>query len=343
MRTGQGKIRTRMAVGLVLAAAIAVAIVALVTIDPTGRAGSGLSRQYDLDIAALAAFDPNLLLYREDVPAVATGFVRSRALVVDANGLLCVAGDKAVHVLDRAGKTLRSVTLAGEPQCLFVLVDGTLYVGLRDHVEVIDPKGQRQATWPGLGERAFLTSITASGSDVFLADAGNAVVIRCDATGKIIERMTGSPSEPFVAPSHYFDVAVASDGRLRVADPGRCRIETYTLRGDMESAWGRNSARIDGFCGCCNPVNFAMLPDGGYVTAEKGLVRVKVCNADGSLRAVVAGPEQLVEGGAARVFQSAADALASGFDVAADSHGRVYVLDTIKNAVRVFVRKGEQQ
>jgi hypothetical protein len=338
MKKRQGKIETRMAVGLVIAGAIVVAIVALVTVDPTGRGGSGLSRAYDLDVAALAAFDPNLLLYKEDAPAVATGFARSHALAVDANGLLYVAGDSAIRVLSRTGDLRRTIEPAGAPGCLFVLADGTLYAGLRDHVEVFDSKGQRLAAWPSLGERTFLTSIAVSGSDVFLADAGNAVVIHCDTAGKIINRIS-SPSGPFIVPSPYFDVAVAPDGLLRVVNPGRCRIETYTLGGDMESSWGRNSVRIDGFCGCCNPVNIAMLPDGGYVTAEKGLIRVKVCNADGSLRAVVAGPDQLLEGGAAHVFQNAVDAQASGFDVAVDSQQRVFVLDTIKNTVRVFARK----
>ena len=73
-------------------------------------------------------------------------------------------------------------------------------------------------------------------------------------------------------------------------------------------------------------------------TAEKGLIRVKVYNADGSLRGVVAGPDQLVEGGAGRVFESVADAQSSGFDVAVDTQQRVLVLDTIQNAVRVFAR-----
>ncbi len=341
MKTGRGNIPTRMAVGLVIAGAIVVAIVALLTVDPTGRSGSGLSQAYHLDVAALAAFDPNLVLYEEDAPALATGLARSRALALDANGLVYVAGDSAVRVLSRTGDVRRTVELTGEPRCLAVGAEGTLYVGLRDHVEVFDAKGKREATWPSLGDRAFLTSIAVAGSDVFLADAGNTTVVRCDITGKIVNRIN-SPSEPFIVPSPHFDLAVAPDGLLRVVNPGRCRIETYTFDGGRESVWGHNSARIDGFCGCCNPVNFALLPDGGYVTAEKGLIRVKVCHADGSLRGVVAGPDQLVEGGAARVFTSATDAQAGGFDVAVDARQRVYVLDTIKNAVRVFARKGAQ-
>jgi hypothetical protein len=56
-------------------------------------------------------------------------------------------------------------------------------------------------------------------------------------------------------PSACLDVEIAPDGLLRVNNPGRHRVETYTFDGDLELFWGRPSAAIDGFCGCCNPVN----------------------------------------------------------------------------------------
>jgi hypothetical protein len=226
-----------------------------------------------------------------------------------------------------------------------VTEDGTLYVGLKDHVEVFDRAGQRTATWDSLGEEAVLTSIAVYRNDVFVADAGHRVVLRYDLEGTLIDHIGEKDPEKgitgFVIPSANFDLAVAPDGLLRVANPGESRIEIYTLDGDLELFWGEASMRITGFCGCCNPVNFAMLDDGSYVTAEKGLVRVKVYNPDGSFRGVVAGPEQLVKGGVSRVFTNAADAEAGGFDVAVDSRGRVYVLDTIENRIRIFVSKAD--
>ena len=84
--------------------------------------------------------------------------------------------------------------------------------------------------------------------------------------------------------------------------------------------------RIDGFSGCCNPSHIALLADGAFVTAEKGLPRVKIHNIDGSLRCVVATPDQFEEG-------------VTGLDVAVDAEGRIHVLDPSRNVVRRFEEK----
>ncbi len=92
------------------------------------------------------------------------------------------------------------------------------------------------------------------------------------------------------------------------------------------SSWEAAGFGIEGFSGCCNPAHFALLPDGGFVTAEKGLPRVKIHNVDGSLRCVVAAPDQF-------------DDAASGLDVAVGPKGRIYVLDPGRNQIRVFEGK----
>jgi len=342
MNASEGKVDTGIIVGVLIAVAVAVAIGSLLLVDATGQKGSGLSDAYDLDAAKLAKFDPNLLHYEEIGSPVPTGFARSRGLALDGDGRFYVAGDEAIRVLSRTGNLERVIGLSREPRCVAVAPDGKLYVGLRDHVEVFDGAGQRLASWKKLGLRAFLTSIVVASDEILVADAGNAVVLRYDAAGTVIGRIGEKNADRnipgFHVPSPYFDIAMAPDGLLRVVSPGRLRIEAYTLKGDLEFWWGEGSIHIEDFCGCCNPVNVAMLPDGSYVTAEKGLIRVKVYDPEGAFRGVVAGPEQLVKGGASRVFENVDDARASGFDVAADAEGRVVVLDTIENTVRVFAQ-----
>ena len=128
---------------------------------------------------------------------------------------------------------------------------------------------------------------------------------------------------------------------LRVVNPGRHRIEAYTFDGDLEFSWGKFSTNVEGFCGCCNPVNFAILEDESFVTCEKGIIRVKIYDAEGSFVGVVAGPEQLVEGNISLTCLFPEGCHSGGFDVAVDRKGRILILDTIRNAVRIFTRKKE--
>ena len=142
-----------------------------------------------------------------------------------------------------------------------------------------------------------------------------------------------------IVPSPYLHVAMAPDGLLRVNNPGRHRVETYTTAGDLEFSWGKPSAAIEGFCGCCNPVGLALLPDGRYVTCEKGLPRVKVYSAEGAFESVVAGAESFPENAAATFVKGAEDCRLGGLDAAVDSQQRVYVLDLVTAEVRVMKRK----
>ena len=173
-----------------------------------------------------------------------------------------------------------------------------------------------------------------------LGIGGMAVVAR-----RIGEKDENRNIPGFVIPSPYFDLAVGRDGLLRVVNPGIHRIEAYTFEGDLEFSWGEFSSGVKGFCGCCNPVNFAILPgpdfsgaDDHFVTCEKGLTRVKIYDPEGSFIGVVAGPEQLVEGGKVEICDTPAECQIGGFDVAVDASGRVLILDTIKNVVRIFSR-----
>lgn len=344
MNEPQGIIKSNVLIGVVIAAAAVLAVVAVVLVDTTGEQGSGLSEAYNLDAERLAQFDPNLILYEEARPPLATGFDRSRAIAVDDSGRLYLAGDRAVQILGSMGTVERIIRPSDAPYSVAVSHDGQVYVGLNDHVEVFDAAGQRVATWESVDPNAMLTSIAVAGDDVFVADAANEVVLRFDKEGNLIDRIGRTDQDRnipgLIVPSPYFDVAVGPDGLLRVANPGRMRIEAYTFDGDLEFFWGTGSVAIEDFCGCCNPCNFSMFADGSYATVEKGLIRVKIYDPDGVFVGVVAGPDQLVKGGASRVFESVDDAKKGGFDVAVDSDGKVYVLDTIENVVRVFERKG---
>jgi hypothetical protein len=343
VRKTLGKIDSSLIVVALMIAAVVTGAVAILRLDTTGESGSGLSAEFAYDLSRLAAVDPNLILYVEAGPPVGTGFRQSRAIAVDAGGRMYVAGDRAIRVFSPAGDWEKAIDLSGEPRCLTVWEDGTIYVGFGDHVEVFSAQGQRVASWETLGGEAVLTSIARHKDDIFVADAGHRIVLHYNAAGTLIGHIGGKDPDRnipgFIIPNPHFDLAVSRDGLLRVANPGRNRIETYTIAGDLEFVWGERSVDIKGFCGCCNPVSFAILPDGGFVTAEKGLDRVKVYNSDGGFVGVVAGPVQLGKEKQLKVCNTPEECRGAGLDVAAGPDGRICVLDVTNNMIRVFRKK----
>lgn len=265
-----------------------------------------------------------------------------RRIAIGPNDSVYLAAGNYVSVLDAAGAVLSEIALSAPPRALALAADGLLYVSLRDHLEVFDAKGQRKAAWEAPGRRTWITGLAVSKDDLFAADAGNRVVLRHDRAGKLLGRIGEKSRERnvpgFIVPSPFFDLELAADGLLRVANPGRHQVEAYTAQGDFEFAWGSASAAIDGFCGCCNPINLTLLPDGRCVTCEKGLPRVKIYSADGKFESVVAGPDTFPENAKVCAADDA-DCTRGGLDAAVDSRGRIYVLDPVAGDVRIMIPK----
>ncbi|MDH4238113.1 MAG: NHL repeat-containing protein [Phycisphaerae bacterium] len=344
MKTRLGTTNIKILVAVFIA--IAIGVVAIVKLDTTGKKGSGLGEEFTYDLEKLGIIDPNLILYKEPAPAIDTGFSESQSIAVAPDGSIYIAGDKAIRFFAESGNLLGEIKLADMPMCLTVAGDGKIYVGMKDHVEIYDGQGKRLATWQNLGNDAVLTSIDVSKNDVFVADAGNRIVYHFNTTGNLINRIGGKDKDKkisgFFIPSPHFDLAIGNDGLLRVANPGNHRIEAYTSEGDLEFSWGTfSNVNIEGFCGCCNPVNFAILADKSFVTCEKGLVRVKIYDQDGVFTGVVAGSKQLT-GKAGRICSTPAECQSRAFDVAVDAHERIFVLDTNKNVVRIFTKIKEE-
>ena len=342
MKRISGITKIEILVGFIVAICVFTGIIVLVRFDITGKKGSGLSKEFVYDIEDSIKIDPNLIVYVESSKPISTGFSISHGIATDSNGIIYTAGDKAVRLFDGNGNLRGEIELDGTARCLTVAEDSKIYIGMKKGVRVYDPRTKRLIDWQLLNDSAVLTSIAVLKNDVFVADAGNRIVLHYNIDGKLINRIGEKNKDRnipgFVVPSPYFDIAVASDGLLRVVNPGRHRIEAYTFDGDLEFWWGTYSPNVEGFCGCCNPVNFLILTDDSFVTCEKGLVRVKTYDADGNFVGVVAGPEQLVKAGEAKICQIPAKCQAGGFDLAVDNQQRILVLDTVNKIIRIFTK-----
>lgn len=291
------------------------------------------------DVSRLQKTDPKLIAYEESA-RWKTPHAEAKRIALAPDESLFICAGNYLTAMSRTGERGLEIALAEPPRCAAVAKDGMIYAGLRDHIEVFDAKGQRQATWDSPGKKSWFTGITVAGDDVFAADAGNRVVLRYDKSGKLALRLGEKNKERnipgFIIPSPFFDVEMAGDGLLRINNPGRHRVEAYTRDGDFEGSWGTVSMGITGFCGCCNPINLALLPDGRFVTCEKGLPRVKIYSAEGAFESVVAGVEAFAEN--AKVC-GPSDCTTGGLDAAVDSQGRIYILDLVAGDVRVMKHK----
>lgn len=340
MRIGSTAIKTAAAL-VVLVLGVTALLAALMAARPAEQSKK-LSELFQYDIDQFKRTDPALIAYRE-VPGLKLNVNEPRAIAVGPEDRLYIAGDRQIVVYTASGSVAETVALDGEPRCLAVAgadhpQAGHIYVGFGDHVEVY-ASGKRQAVWPSLGPKAVLTSIAVADENVFVADAGNRIVWRCDLsgnnTGRIGDRDPDGGIRGFFIPSPYFDLAIAPDGLLRIVNPAAHRIEAYTFDGHLELHWGKASLAIEGFGGCCNPANIAILPDGRVVTAEKGLPRVKVYDAEGNFLHVVAGPEALSPSSKSPEETRSAHR-ADVVDLAVDSRQRVLVLDPVTHMLRIF-------
>ncbi len=276
---------------------------------------------------------PEELLLWDEASVIELDIAQPAGLAVDAQDRIFVAGAQEVAIWNAEGTAAGRFSTLAPARTIAIGPQGQIFVASVDHVNVYGPDGSHESEWTSLGEGAFISGMAATDDAVYLADAGSKLIWRFDTSGRLLSQI-GRPRPSadyhgFLIPSRCFDVAAATDGALWITNPGRLRVEKYSPDGSLDAYWGEPSMGIEGFCGCCNPTHLAVTRQGHVVTSEKGLPRVKVYEPDGSLNTVVAGPRHFAPG-------------TVGLDLAADSMGRVLVLDGGAGLVRIFVRRSEE-
>jgi len=307
------------------------------------------ARSSDTANAALcksAPTDMALVKYREIAP-IPTGLKQVGGIAVGPNDTIYVTGNSSIRVFDKTGRQIKQAATIFPLACIAIADDGTVYAGINTHLAAMSefvPSGMA-VLGPDLTPLKTLlsdtsvTCIAVAGENVYVTDAFHHVILRLDKSGKLLNRIAEkNPAkgiDGLVVPSAHLDVAVGPDGQVRVANPGRQRIETYTPDGEYLGAWGKSGMQIDGFSGCCNPADFAILPDGRFVTSEKGIPRVNLYSAEGKFECAVAPHEAFPNG----CCSTGDCSQGSTRDVAVDRAGRILVLDPDTASVRIFVKK----
>ena len=329
----------------VIALAVGAGSFALVRDSPWAKRDRALVEAFQSDLSDLIRVDPEKIQY-EQVAAIRVPLERLRAIAVDPAGRILVGGDQNLAVFDAAGSQLHLFSLGTEPFCLAVggpehTEPGQIYVGMSRRIGLVDADGMLSSTWDLPDENARITSIAAGRDDLWVADAGNKQILRFDPGGQLLGRI-GAPDPSrempgWIVPGLDFDLAVGSDWLVHVANPGARRVEAFSVAGELQSYWGESSPRLHGFFGCCNPSHLAILPDGRFVTFEKGIPRVKVYDPLGRFECVVAGTAQLGIR-ESEVGDPRCTVHPLTYDIATDPEGRVLVLDSRDHLVRIYQR-----
>lgn len=273
---------------------------------------------------------PGELIHYKETKNFIIGFEEPAGITIE-NEKIYLVGDKKLKIIDFAGKLLGEIEFFDEPHTVESSEDN-IYIGFEKKIQVLDIANKLLKEWSLPDDNSYITAISVYNGNIFVADAGTRRIIRYSEDGDILNEFEGKTSEDalhgFIVPSPYFDIDINDEGELWVVNPGIHSFENYTLEGSLRSHWKKTGIKIDGFSGCCNPAHYTFLPDGSYVTSEKGMVRIKIYKPSGEFSGVVAAPNK---------FKNEVDGQAP--DVAVDSSGNIYALDFDEKIVRVFELK----
>jgi len=301
-------------------------VIAVMSFDLFFKKENNIENQYEYDLKKFKQVDSNLICYNESFqikPMVS----KLLGISIDKNDNIFITSQNLVIRYNANRDSVFSFKVEGDAGCIAAGKNDKLYLGFKKHLEIWDSKGKMLMKWEDIPGVPYITSIAVDDSSVFVADAGNKVVHHFNFKGKLINEIgkkdvkKGIPG--LFIPSPYFDVLLGKNDELWAINTGRHSFESYTKEGELITTFNKTSMSVDGFSGCCNPTNVAMLSDGSFVTSEKGIERVKIHQSNGDFKCVVAASNQFIEG-------------TTGLDLAVDSKDRIYILDPEKGMVRLF-------
>jgi DNA-binding beta-propeller fold protein YncE len=220
----------------------------------------------------------------EEVASYESSGGKLTSVAAGKEGYIILAGESFVECLNRNmnviwknDDTLRFYSVA--------IYNDTIYAATRETIHLFSIEGKMLDEWGPYEDNALITSISAGRGIIAFADASNKILVILDKRGRVIS-ITGVGTKEFIIPSPYFDVAVGGNDTVYVANTGHRRVETRTSDGKLLGWFGEAGSAPDAFCGCCNPAHFTTIA-GGFVTAEKGINRIKILDKKGRFKEFV--------------------------------------------------------
>lgn len=254
--------------------------------------------------------------------------IKPGAICVAKDGSIYVAGDGQILKLDAAGKLLASaaspvakdpVIISKETEAMVKEMSEQSKRPYAEELERMKASLERR--------RADVTGVAVTEQDVFMAVGAPSDftyrVYRFDLALEnpklVVEKLRGCCSQMDIQ-SH--------DGKLWISHNARHAVESRDRDGKELMKFGKaGKVKPSDFGGCCEPKCMRVLPNGDILAAESGPPTcIKRFSASGKFIEVVAAVE--TKGDCVRVT----------VEMSADG-SRYYLLDTTRNAIRVFGKK----
>lgn len=244
------------------------------------------------------------------------------------NGLLFILFEKALQGIDLQGKEHYFFSWQeGTASSMTLNPDGQIIIAMQNRLVLFNRQGTLLAQSEWIHEQSGITSLAYGNGRVLAADGHRREVVMFDSQLRLLQRFKGesgvSEHHGFILPGNQFSLRVNAENELWVTNPGIHLLQNYSFEGRLRGHWGKASFGHDGFSGCCNPSYFAFLPDGRFVTSEKGMVRVKIHHESGAFLSYVAPPQLFANGHAAPA-------------VAIGEEEQIILLDFDLPAIRIF-------
>jgi hypothetical protein len=251
-------------------------------------------------------------------------FIRDglKAVAVSPEGKIYLGGDSFLSCYDKDLKEIWTQNIPEKITAITVSND-TVFATSEELIFLINKDGKSIGEWGPYEANCLITSVSANKNYLAVADAGNKTVFILKKDGEVLS-MIGHFGEKLLIPSPYFDVSLTPDNVVFIAHTGNFRIEKRSIDGRLLSSFGEPGSSPEAFCGCCNPAHFTVIPQ-GFVTAEKGINRIKIM-----------GPE----GGFIEYVSSENDFIPSApLDVASTDGKIIYGANPADGRLYVFVRR----
>ena len=255
--------------------------------------------------------------------------IKAGAICVAKDDSIIIGGEGKVFKLSPEGKVLASAVspVAGEPVKMTKETEEMVREMAKEMQQPFETELAKMKTNLE-NRRSEVMGIASTGEDIFMT-----VPSPTDFSFRVY-RLTQALEEPKLVVEKLrgccgtMDVQ-AHNGTVWIPHNARHAIENYDRDGKQLAKFGKaGKVKAADFGGCCEPKCIRVLPDGDILAAESGPPTcIKRFSADGKFKEVVALVED-TKGDCVRVTVAASP-----------DASKYYLLDTTRDAIRVFAAK----